>query len=249
MSVADPSVVDGCRIGRRTVPAACRDCRTSDLRNLDRDHRRYVRRWRARRDGDHQERGYGPRAVRRDRRDGRLHDSKYHRRDLHAAGVAPGLQGVRPDRSPGHGRRHRPHQRQAGGRRLDRVGDRDDGSGPAEDGQGRRQRRPQAGGRRQPAVEPVPQLSVPDEPGAGRDAAAVPERADRHPGPRADHQHQRHQPQQQRHADRRRGQHQRLAAASRRLHRAGRDHRERQHLDQQLRRGAGHDRRRGDGGA
>ena len=49
-----------------------------------------------------------------------------------------------------------------------------------EDGQGRRQRRPEAGGCRQPAAEPVPELSVPDEPGPGRDAAAVPERADRH---------------------------------------------------------------------
>ena len=56
------------------------------------------------------------------------------------------------------------------------------------------------------------------------------------------------EPQQQRHAHRRRGQHQRLAAPSRGLRRAGRDDRERQHLDQQLRRGAGHDRRRGHGG-
>ena len=68
------------------------------------------------------------------------------------------------------------------------------------------------------------------------------------PGPRADDQRQRHQPQQQRHPHRRRGQHQRLAAASRGLHRPGRDDRERQHLDQQLRRGPGHDRRRGDRG-
>ncbi len=80
----------------------------------------------------------------------------------------------------------------------------------------------------------------------GRDAADLPERADRHAGPRAEHEHQRHQPQQQRDAHRRRGQHQRLAAAPRRLRRPGRDHRERQHLDQQLRRVAGHDRRRGD---
>ena len=81
-----------------------------------------------------------------------------------------------------------------------------------------------------------------DEPRPGRHAAAVPERADRHARPRADHEHQRDQPQQQRHADRRRRQHQRVAAASRRVHCPGRDHRERQHLDQQLRRGSGHDR-------
>ena len=52
--------------------------------------------------------------------------------------------------------------------------------------------------------------------------------------------------QQQRDADRRRRQHQRVAAAPCRIYRAGRDDRERQHLDQQLRRRAGHDRRRRD---
>ena len=116
-----------------------------------------------------------------------------------------------------------------------------------QDRQGRRQRRPAARGRRQPAAQPVPQLSDVAEPGAGRDAAGVPERADRHAGARAEHEHQRHEPQQQRDAHRRRRQHQRVAAASRRLRRTGRDDRERQHLDQQLRRGAGDDRRRGDG--
>ena len=116
-----------------------------------------------------------------------------------------------------------------------------------QDRQGRRQRRPSAGRCHQPAAEPVPQLSDAAEPGSRRHAARVPERADRHAGPRAEHQHQRHEPQQQRDAHRRRRQHQRLAAASRGLRRAGRDDRERQHLDQQLRRGAGHDRRRGHG--
>ena len=82
----------------------------------------------------------------------------------------------------------------------------------------------------------------------GATPPAVPERADGHARPRAHHEHQRDEPQQQRHADRRRRQHQRVAAASRRVHCAGRDHRERQHLDQQLRCGPGHDRRRGHGG-
>ena len=82
----------------------------------------------------------------------------------------------------------------------------------------------------------------------GATPPVVSERADRHAGPRAHDQRQRHQAQQQHDPDRRRRQHQRLAAAPRRVHRAGRDDRERQHLDQQLRCGAGHDGRRGDGG-
>ena len=82
------------------------------------------------------------------------------------ARLAAGLQGVRADGHPGHGRRHRPHQRQARDRRADRVGHGHHRGGAAQDRQGRRERRPAARGRRQPAAQPVPQLPGPDEPGA-----------------------------------------------------------------------------------
>ena len=98
------------------------------------------------------------------------------------------------------------------------------------------------------AAEPVPELPGAAQPGARRDAGAVPERRDRHARPVAPHVGQRHPAEQQRdaHRWRRLGQH--LAAAPRRLRSAGRDDRDGQRLDQQLRRRLRHGRRRGDDG-
>ena len=240
--------VDGPAVVDPSLDPPVRGGRASHLRHGHRAGPRRLGRDDPRRQRRAGQRGHRPEARWRHRRERRLHDPQRHRRAVHAARVAAGLQGVRPDGHSRHARRHRPRQRQARGRRAHRVGDGDHGSGAAQDRQGRRQRRPAARRRRQPAAEPVPQLPGADEPRAGRDAAGAAERTDRHAGPRAHDQRQRHRAQHQHDAHRRRRQHQRLAAAPCRLHRARRDDRERQHLDQQLRCGVGHDRRRGDVG-
>ena len=117
---------------------------------------------------------------------------------------------------------------------------------PAADRQGRSLDAARLEGDHRPAAEPVPELPGADQPGARRDAGAVPERRDRLARPVAAHLGQRHAAEQQRDAHRRRGLGQHLAAAPRRLRPAGRDDRDGQRLDQQLRRRVRHGRRRGD---
>ena len=106
------------------------------------------------------------------------------------------------------------------------------GGGTAADGQGRRPHRAEVGGNHVAAAQPVPQLSGAHQSRARRHAWCVSERGNGHAGPLALDERQRSESQQQRDAHRRRHQHQYLAAASQRLHIAGRDDRHRQRLDE-----------------
>ena len=87
------------------------------------------------------------------------------------SGDVAGIQGIRPDRHTGDGRRYRPNQRTPGGWRTERIRHGHDRGCGAEDRQGGRERRLEAGGCRQPAAQSISQLSVPDESRSRGDAA------------------------------------------------------------------------------
>ena len=114
----------------------------------------------------------------------------------------------------------------------------------AADRHGLRPRRAQVQGDHEPAPRELPELPDPAQPGARDDARGLPERHHRHPRPLPHHERQRHRPQQQQHPARRRHQRLHLAPAPRGLRGAGGDGGHGQHLDQQLRRRAGHGGRR-----
>ena len=79
----------------------------------------------------------------------------------------------------------------------------------------------------------------------GHDADGVRQRGDRHAGALAGDERQRPGEHEQHHPDRRRHEHEHLAAEPQHVHLAGRDRGHRQRLDEQLRRRAGERRRRG----
>ena len=230
--------------------AALRQCSPGRCAGSLRQHRRQRHRCpgrdRARRDAHGHQHRHRARGGSRHRCRRRLHLPQPAARHLRRQGGALRLPRAQGDRHHGDGRQPGAHQHRAGGRLPHR-----DGAGRrrhdlAADGQGRSLDAAQLEGDHRPAAEPVPELPGAPQPGARHDAGAVPERRDRLARPVAPHLGQRHAAEQQRDAHRRRRLGQHLAAAPRRLRPAGRDDRDGQRLDQQLRRRVRDGRRRGD---
>ncbi len=238
------------RFGRHVVsddPHASRsERRATALRQRNRHGKGHLRCHDTRGDGVDSQQPDGSRAHDGHQRDRHLQLHQRRAGQLPGQGHAAGLQGVPADRRAGHAGPGQPCRCRARTGRAHRDGDRRLGIRAAPDRQVRSEHAAQVRSHHQPAAGAVPELPEPDEPGARRDADAVPERADRLAGPLAAHLRQRAEPQQQQHQVGRRHQRQPLAAASRDVCRAGRDHRHGERLDQQLRRRAGHGRRRGD---
>ena len=212
------------------------------VRQHRRRRQRRAGRYGPRRHRHHRQQRNQPHAGHGHERGGRVQSDQRPGRGVRRQGFPAGLPRRRSVQRARHDWPDFPRRHGARGRHGERNGHGRLGGAAAADRQGGREHRAEVGRDHGDAAQPIPQLPGADQPGAWNDADGVRQRGNGHAGAVAGDQRQRSGEHEQLDPYRWRHEHEHLAAEPQHVHLAGRDDRYGQHLDQQLRRRAGHGR-------